>query len=76
VRNIVAMELFCYHINIWCFSVAYTPPYTHRQRYINEDKIDSNTDNSMTFAILYIYNFLLVIDTTITTTISRFILSL
>jgi len=40
-------------------------PYTHRQRYINEDKIDPNTDNFMIFAILYFYNFILVIDTTV-----------
>jgi len=45
--------------------VACTPPYTHRQRYINEDKIDPNTDNSIIFAILYFYNFILVIDTTV-----------
>jgi len=41
------------------------PPYTHQQRYINEDKIDPNTDNFMIFAILYFYNFILVIDTTV-----------
>jgi hypothetical protein len=40
------------------------PPYTHHQRYINEDKIDPNTDNFI-FAILYFYNFILVIDTTV-----------
>jgi hypothetical protein len=38
------------------------PPYTHQQRYINEDKIVPNTDNFMIFAILYFYNFILVID--------------
>jgi hypothetical protein len=43
--------------------VAYTPPYTHRQRYINEDKIVPNTDNIMIFAILYVYSFILVTDT-------------
>jgi hypothetical protein len=31
------------------------PPYTHRQRYINEDKIDPTTDNFMIFAILQFY---------------------
>ena len=41
------------------------PPYTHRQRYINKDKIDPNTDNFIIFAILYFYNFILVIDTTV-----------
>ena len=41
------------------------PPYTHRQRYINEDKIDPNTDNFMIFAILYFSNFMLVMDTAI-----------
>jgi len=41
------------------------PPYTHHQRYINEDKIDPNTDNFMIFAILYFYIFILVIDTTV-----------
>jgi hypothetical protein len=41
------------------------PPYTHQQRYINEDKIDPNTDNFTIFAILYFYNFILVIDTTV-----------
>jgi len=41
------------------------PPYTHRQRYINEDNIDPNTDNFMIFAIWYFYNFILVIDTTV-----------
>jgi len=45
--------------------VAYTPPYTHRQRYINEDKIVPNTDNFMIFAILHFYNFTLAIDTTV-----------
>jgi hypothetical protein len=44
---------------------AYTLPYTHQQRYINEDKIDPNTDNFMIFAILYFYNFILVIDITV-----------
>jgi len=38
-------------------------PYTHRQRYINVDKIDPNTDIFLMFAILYFYNFTLVIDT-------------
>jgi len=65
-----------YHINVWCFSVIYVPPYTHRQRYINEDKIDPNTANSMTFTILYFYNFILVIDTSVTTPRSHCILSL
>jgi hypothetical protein len=46
-----------------CF--AYMPPYTHRQRYINEDKIVPNTDNFMIFDILHFYNFMLVIDTTV-----------
>jgi hypothetical protein len=41
------------------------PPYTHRQRYINEDEIVPNTDNFMIFAILHFYNFTLVIDTTV-----------
>jgi len=41
------------------------PPYTHQQRYINEDKIDPKTDNFMIFAILYFYSFILVIDTTV-----------
>ena len=41
------------------------PPYTHRQRYINEDKIDPNTNNFMIFAILHFYSFTLVIDTTV-----------
>jgi hypothetical protein len=41
------------------------PPYTHRQRYRNEDKIDPNTNNFMIFAILYFLNFILVIDTTV-----------
>jgi len=41
------------------------PPYTHRQRYINVDKIDSSTDNFMIFAILYFSKFILVIDTTV-----------
>jgi len=40
--------------------VAYTPPCTHRQRYINEDKIVPNTDNFMIFAILHFYNFISV----------------
>jgi hypothetical protein len=40
-------------------------PYTHRQRNVNEDKIDPNTNNFMIFAILYFYNFMLVIDTTV-----------
>ena len=44
---------------------AYTPPYTHRERYINEDKIVPNTDNFTIFAILHFYNFILVIDTTV-----------
>jgi len=37
--------------------VAYTPPYPHRQRYINEDKIVPNTDNYMIFAILDFYTY-------------------
>jgi hypothetical protein len=41
------------------------PPYTQRQRYINQDKIDPNIDNSMISAILHFYNFILVIDTTV-----------
>jgi hypothetical protein len=45
--------------------IPYTPPYTHRQRYVNEDKIVLNTDNFMIFAILHIYNFILVVDTTV-----------
>jgi len=45
--------------------VSYMPPYTHRQRYVNEDKIVPNTDNFMIFAILYFYNFILVADTTV-----------
>ena len=45
--------------------VAYTPPYTHRQQCINEDKILPNTDNFMIFAILHCYNFILFIDTTV-----------
>ena len=45
--------------------VAHVPPYAHRQRYINEDKIVPNTDNFVTFAILHFYNFKLVIDTTV-----------
>jgi hypothetical protein len=40
-------------------------PYTHQQRYINKDKIVPNTDNFMIFAILYFYNFRLVIDTAV-----------
>ena len=35
---------------------------------MNEDEIDPNTDNFMIFAILYFYNFILVIDTTIQNT--------
>ena len=38
---------------------------THRQRYINEDKIVLNTDNFMIFTIIYFYNFMLVIDSTV-----------
>jgi len=45
--------------------IAYTPPYTHRQRYINKDKIVPNTDNFMIFVILHFYIFILVIDTTV-----------
>jgi len=41
-------------------SIYNQEPYTHQQRYINEDKIDPNTDNFMIFAILYCYNFILV----------------
>jgi hypothetical protein len=37
--------------------------YTHRQRYINEDENDSNTNNFRIFAILYFHNFVLVTDT-------------
>jgi hypothetical protein len=50
-----------------CFNnfVAYTPPYTHRQRYINKDKIVPNADNFMIFAILHFYNFIPVTDTTV-----------
>jgi hypothetical protein len=40
--------------------VAYAPPYTHQQQYINEDKIDPYTDNFMIFAILHFYNFILI----------------
>jgi hypothetical protein len=36
--------------------------YTHKQRYVNEDKINPNTDNVMIFAILYFYNFILIMD--------------
>jgi hypothetical protein len=45
--------------------VAYMPPYTHQKRYINENKIVPNIDNFMIFAILYFYNFILVVDTTV-----------
>jgi len=38
------------HLVLW---IPYMPPYTHRQRYINEDKTVPNTDNFMVFAILY-----------------------
>jgi hypothetical protein len=41
------------------------PQYTHRLRYINEDKIYPNTDNSMIFAILYFLQFYTGIDTTV-----------
>jgi hypothetical protein len=48
-----------------CFNSFVLPTcYTHRQRYIKEDKIDPNTNNFI-FAILYFYNFMLVIDTTV-----------
>jgi len=55
--NEISLSLFCT-----------VPPYTHQQRYMNEDEIDPNTDNFMIFAILYFYNFILVIDTTIQNT--------
>jgi hypothetical protein len=35
------------------------------QREDSEDKIVPNTDNFMIFAILYFYNFILVIDTAV-----------
>jgi hypothetical protein len=36
--------------------VAYTPPYTHRQRYINEDKIVPNAVNNIcNFTFLQFY---------------------
>jgi hypothetical protein len=41
------------------------PPYTHWQRYINEDKIYPNIDNFIIIAILHFYNFILVIDITV-----------
>jgi hypothetical protein len=47
----------------WSLFVAYMPPYTHRQRYINEDKIVSNTDNLRYLQFLHFYGFILVIDT-------------
>jgi len=34
--------------------VAYMPPYTHRQRYINEDEIVPNTDN-LSYLQFYIF---------------------
>ena len=55
----------CYFFVYKQLCVTYTPPYPHRQLYINEDKIDPNTDNFMIFAIFYIYNLILVIDTTV-----------
>jgi hypothetical protein len=45
--------------------VAYTPPYTHRQRYTNEHKIVPNTDNFTIFAILHFNNFTLVTYTAV-----------
>jgi hypothetical protein len=41
------------------------PPYTHRQRYINEEKINPKTDNFMIFANLYFYSFIMVVDTNV-----------
>jgi hypothetical protein len=43
-----------------CLHATIHPP---TKRYINEDKIVSNTDNFMIFAIIHFYNFILVIDT-------------
>ena len=57
-RDLVVVILYgsiCNHATIH-------PPTTI---YINEDKTDPNTDNFMIFAILYFYNFILVIDTTV-----------
>ena len=42
--NEISLSLFCT-----------VPPYTHQQRYMNEDEIDPNTDNFMIFAILYFF---------------------
>jgi len=44
---------------------AYMPPYTHRQQYINEDKIVPNTDNFMIFAIFTFLQFYSGTDTAI-----------
>jgi len=62
--TIVSVNSF-YGFMFYQLCVTYMPPYTHRQQYINEDKIIPNTDNFMIFAILYFYNFMLVMDTTL-----------
>jgi hypothetical protein len=56
------MDIYLFKVTT-CFGL--TLPYTHRQRYINEDKVDPNTDNFMIFAILHFQNFILVTDTTV-----------
>jgi hypothetical protein len=38
------------------------PPYTHKQRNVNEDRVYPKTDNFMIFPILYFYNFTLLMD--------------
>jgi hypothetical protein len=45
--------------------VAYMPPYTHQQRYINEDKIVPNTDNCMLSAFIVFLQFYTGIDTAV-----------
>jgi hypothetical protein len=51
----------------YCFNSIMLPTrhHTPTDNDINEDKIDSNTDNFMIFAILHFYNFILVIDTVV-----------
>ena len=64
-HKIIILSVLGTTLSSFIYCVSYTPPYTHRQQYINKDKIVPNTDNFMIFAILHFYNFILVIDTTV-----------
>jgi hypothetical protein len=58
-------SIYSQYKNVLTALFAYTPPYTHRQRHINEDKIVPSTDNFIIFAKITFLQFYTVTDTTV-----------